>query len=61
MPASLENSFMATERERSIFIPIPEKDIAKEFSNYHTSVLISHAMMVILNILQARLQIKRST
>ena len=25
-----------------VFIPIPKKDNAKEFSNYHTSALISH-------------------
>ena len=29
--------------KRSVFIPIPKKDNAKECSNYHTIVLISHA------------------
>ena len=42
--------------KRSIFIPIPKKVNAKECSNYHTIVLISHASKVMLNILQARLQ-----
>ena len=32
------------------------KGNAKEWSNYHTIVLISHASTVILTILQARLQ-----
>ena len=40
----------------SIFIPIPKKGNAKERSNYHTIVLISHASKVMLKILQARLQ-----
>ena len=40
----------------SVFIPIPKKDNAKECSNYHTIVLISHASKVMLKILQARLQ-----
>ena len=39
--------------KRSVFIPIPKKDNAKECSNYHTIALISHASKVIL---QARLQ-----
>ena len=42
--------------ERSLFITIPKRGNAKEFSNYHTIVLISHASMVMLKILQARLQ-----
>ena len=42
--------------ERSVFIPIPKKGNAKEFSNYHTVALISHASKVMLKILQARLQ-----
>ena len=29
--------------KRSVFIPIPKKDNAKECSNYHTIALISHA------------------
>ena len=42
--------------KRSVFIPIPKKGNAKECSNYHTIVLISHANTVMLKILQARLQ-----
>ena len=42
--------------QRSVFIPIPKKGNAKEFLNYHTVALISHASKVILKILQARLQ-----
>ena len=42
--------------ERSVFIPIPKKDNAKECSNYCTIALISHANKVMLKILQVRLQ-----
>ena len=42
--------------KRSIFIPIPKKDNAKECSEYHTIALISHARKIMLKILQARLQ-----
>ena len=42
--------------KRSVFIPIPKKGRAKEFSNYWTIVLISYASKVMLKILQARLQ-----
>ena len=42
--------------KRSVFIPIPKKGNAKECSNYHMIVLISHASKVMLKILQARLQ-----
>ena len=42
--------------KRSVFIPIPKKGNAKEYSNYCTIVLISHANKVMLKILQARLQ-----
>ena len=42
--------------KRSVFIPIPKKDNAKECSNYCTIALISHACKVMLKILQARLQ-----
>ena len=42
--------------KRSLFIPIPKKDNAKECSNYYSIALISHASKVILKILQARLQ-----
>ena len=42
--------------KRSVFIPIPKKGNAKEYSNYHTIALISHSSKVMLKILQARLQ-----
>ena len=42
--------------KRSVFIPIPKKGNAKEYSNYHTIALISHASKVMLKIFQARLQ-----
>ena len=42
--------------KRSVFIPFPKKDNAKECSNYHTIALISHTSKVMLKILQARLQ-----
>ena len=42
--------------KRSVFILIPKKCNAKECSNYHTIVLISHASKAMLKILQARLQ-----
>ena len=56
MPANLESPAVATRLENSVFIPIPKKGNAKECSNYHTIVLISHTSKVILKILQARLQ-----
>ena len=42
--------------KRSVFIPTPKKGNAKECSNYHTIVFISHTSKVMLKILQARLQ-----
>ena len=42
--------------KRSVFILIPKKGNAKECSNYYTIMLISHAITVMLKILQARLQ-----
>ena len=56
MPANLENSELPQERKWSVFIPIPKKGNAKECSNYHIVVLISHASQVMLKILEARLQ-----
>ena len=41
---------------KSVFIPVPKKGNAKECSNYHTTVLISHASKVMLKILQDSLQ-----
>ena len=40
----------------SVFIPIPKKDNAKECLNYCTVSLISHAIKIMLKILQTRLQ-----
>ena len=51
MPASLENSAIATGLEKVSFHSNP-----KECSNYHTIALISHASRVMLKIPQARLQ-----
>ena len=42
--------------KRSVFIPIPKKGNTKEWSNYCTIALISHASKVMLKILQVRLQ-----
>ena len=42
--------------KKSVFIPVPKKDNAKECSNYCTTVLISHTSKVMLKILQVRLQ-----
>ena len=39
-----------------VFIPIPKKSNVKEFSNYCTVVLFSHASKIMFKILQARLQ-----
>ena len=46
----------AQDWQRSVFIPIPKNDNVKECSNYHTIAFISHAIKVMLKILQARLQ-----
>ena len=56
MSANLENSVVATELKKPVYIPIPKKANAKECSNYCTIALISHASKVMLKILQARLQ-----
>ena len=37
--------------KRSVFIPIPKKGNAQEYSNYYTVALISHASKVIFKIL----------
>ena len=42
--------------KRSVFIPIPKKGNAKEYSNYRTIPVMSHSSKVMLKILQARLQ-----
>ena len=52
MPVNLENSAVATGLEKVSF-----HSNARECSNYHTIVLISHTSKVMLKILQVRLQI----
>ena len=52
----MDNSALVTEWKMSVFIPISKKGNAKECSNYHIIVLISHASKVMLKILQAGLQ-----
>ena len=42
--------------KRSVFIPVPKKGNAKECSNYHSIVLISHTSKLMFKILQVRLQ-----
>ena len=56
MPAHLENSTVPQDWKRTVFIPIPKKGKAKEYSNYCTMVFISCASKVMFKILQARLQ-----
>ena len=56
MPANLETQQWPQDWKRSVFIPIPKKDNAKECSNCHTIAVISHASKVMLKVLQARLQ-----
>ena len=56
MPANLENSAVAKDWKRSVFIPIPKKGNDKECSNYHTTALISPTSKGMLKILEARLQ-----
>ena len=56
MSENLETPAVDIELEKSVFIPIPKKDSAKECTNYGAIVLISHASKVMLKILQARFQ-----
>ena len=56
LSANLENSAVAQDQKRSLFIPNPNKGNAKECSNYCTVELISHASKVMHKILQVRLQ-----
>ena len=56
MPANVENSAVATNWKRSVFIPNPKKGNAKECSNYCKTAFISHARKVMLKIFQTRLQ-----
>ena len=56
MPANVENSAVATGLENISFHFNPKKGNAKECSNTHTILLMSHTGRVMLKILQARLQ-----
>ena len=56
MPANLENSAVATGLEKVSFHSSPKERHSKEYSNYCTVALISHASKVMLKILQVRLQ-----
>ena len=56
MPANLENSALAIGLEKVGFHSISKKGNAKEYSNYCTIALISHASKVMLKIFQASLQ-----
>ena len=56
MPENSENSAVVPGLENVTFHQIPKKGSAKEYSNYCTVALISHASKVMLKILQARLQ-----
>ena len=57
MPANLEMQQWPQDWKRSVFILILKKGNAKNCSKYFTVVLISHASKVMLEILQARLQL----
>ena len=56
MAANLENAAVTMGLEMSVSIPIPKKVNTKECSNYCTIAFISHASIVMLKILQTRLQ-----
>ena len=56
MPANLENSAVATGLEKVSFHSNPKEKQSKEWSNYCTIALISHASKVMLQIFQGRLQ-----
>ena len=56
MSAHWEDSAVAVELEKAVFIPIPKKGNAKECSNYCANALISHTNKVMLKILQSRFQ-----
>ena len=56
IPGNSENSAVATGVEKVSFQPNPKERNAKKLSNYHPIAFISHAIKVMLKILQARLQ-----
>ena len=53
---TLRSGVFQQDWKRSVFIPIPKKGNAKEYSNYCKIALISHTSKIILKILQVRLQ-----
>ena len=56
MPQIWKSQQWPQDWKRSVFIPIPKKGNAKEYSNYRTIALISHASKTMLKILQVGLQ-----
>ena len=56
MPAHLETQQWPQDWKRSVFIPIPKKGNAKEFSNHYTIAVISADSKEMLKILQAKPQ-----
>ena len=56
VPAIWKTQQWPQDWKRSVFIPIPKKDNAKERSNNSIIALISHSSKVMLKILQARLE-----
>ena len=56
MPEVWQTQQWLQDWKRSVFIPIPKKDNAKECSHHLTIALISHTSKVMLKILQARFQ-----
>ena len=54
--SKFENQQWPQDWKRSVFIPIPKKGNAKEYSNHCAITLISHASKVKLKIVQVRLQ-----
>ena len=54
MPADLENSAVATVLEKVSFHSNPKERQSQECSNYCTIAFISHALKVMLKIIQAQ-------
>ena len=55
MPTNLEK-FLPQDWKRSVFISIPKKYNAKDYSNYCTIAFISYASKVMCKLLQSKLQ-----
>ena len=56
MPPNLETQQWPQDWKRSVFIPIPRKDNAKECTDYCAIALFSRASKIMLKFLQARFQ-----